>query len=232
MIKDISFLTLEECQEVRRIIYDLKRFWNQTDTYEPAYTLGVATYRHAPPNPLPLYYAKARLFNPLLREHLGWLYDRLLMILAEELGQPTCYREDLALPGFHIFVAHEIWKVNVLQAHVDGQFKYHHWAPEAEVHFQRPLSFTLAISLPKAGGGLDMWDLNQEECVGISKLDRLNLLATKKVTYHPYTVGKIALHIGKIYHRIGNLESMETGDERITLQGHGLLCQGTWQLYW
>jgi hypothetical protein len=40
------------------------------------------------------------------------------------------------------------------------------------------------------------------------------------------------LHSGHILHQIAPVAETDPEDERITLQGHGLYCAGTWFLYW
>src|SRR4051794_40611961 len=49
-----------------------------------------------------IYQRRAMKLNPIFRERLGWLYDRLAKTLAHALRAPTRYPDDLALPGFHV----------------------------------------------------------------------------------------------------------------------------------
>ena len=50
--------------------------------------------------------------------------------------------------------------------------------------------------------------------------------------YHAYEVGKLALSSGLYVHQAAPGRNLQLDDERITLQGHGIFYQGTWQLYW
>ena len=47
----------------------------------------------------------------------------------------------------------------------------------------------------------------------------------------PYKVGRASYHVGPIWHQImPGYELLDT-DRRITLQGHGVKCDGVWRLY-
>ena len=47
----------------------------------------------------------------------------------------------------------------------------------------------------------------------------------------PYRVGMAVCHSGHRLHQIAS-HDFAPGDERITLQGHGIMRKGVWQLYW
>jgi hypothetical protein len=51
-------------------------------------------------------------------------------------------------------------------------------------------------------------------------------------TFHPYTPGVLMLHSGHTLHQIAAVDQVYPDDERITLQGHGLYCDGAWTIYW
>ena len=51
-------------------------------------------------------------------------------------------------------------------------------------------------------------------------------------TFHPYTPGVLMLHSGHTLHQIAAVDQAYPDDERITLQGHGLYCDGAWTIYW
>ena len=95
----IDMLTEKECAEVLSVIHDLVGYKSRT-------RLGAASYKGLPLvgkqiNKY-LYHRRAMKLNPIFRERLGWLYDRLAKTLAHTLGAPTRYPDDLALPGFHV----------------------------------------------------------------------------------------------------------------------------------
>ena len=51
-------------------------------------------------------------------------------------------------------------------------------------------------------------------------------------TFHPYTPGVLMLHSGHTLHQIAAVDKAYPDDERITLQAHGLHCDGGWTIYW
>ena len=76
------------------------------------------------------------------------------------------------------------------------------------------MSFTLAVALPQSGGGLNVRENR------------------KQVTHIPYHAGRLVLHRGDVLHQIAPTPQVRAGDERITLQGHGVLYRGVWHFYW
>ena len=58
------------------------------------------------------------------------------------------------------------------------------------------------------------------------------MIASRTVAYHPYRIGGLVLHSGHKVHQIAPANDGQRGDERITLQGHGIRCGGVWNLYW
>lgn len=213
-------------------MHDLKSYWIKRDPWVPFYTLGAASYLDAVGNSRPTYYSKAKHDNPILWEHFKWLYERLSDKLARTLGEPIAYPPMLALPGFHIYLWCLVFERPVFSIHRDLQYTLLDWKSSTGIDFTRPISFTLAIKLPKSGGGLYIWNLDHEEIRGLPRPEIDRLIGSRKKTFHPYKAGKLILHSGHQVHQVAPMQNAQPDDERITLQGHGLLCQGTWQLYW
>ena len=142
--------------------------------------------------------------------------------------------------------------------HCDIQYKEHgcYWKCFEEVDFANPLSFTLAIRLPEHGGGLFIWDhvdfddelinsfnfqTNEEKSVWLDSIDNNpNLWENDsaggyKPTGHPiieeYTEGNMIYFTGHLLHQIIPGQKIVPTDRRITIQGHGLKCDGVWRLY-
>ncbi|VVU95454.1 hypothetical protein CPAV1605_1205 [seawater metagenome] len=46
-----------------------------------------------------------------------------------------------------------------------------------------------------------------------------------------YSIGYLYLHDGNHYH-IMKPSKIGKNEYRITLQGHGILCNGVWNIYW
>lgn len=175
------------------------------------------------------YYRSASRHNSILKESFAGLYERVFNALSEHLHAPVRHCERFAVPGFHIFFAHPYFEKPVAPIHCDLQYQLLDWE---NPNISHPLSFTLAIALPHAGAGLKIWDLDQKELEGLSAWQQKSLFDTRKQTYVPYEVGSMILHSGNTAHQIAPMTGTTPGEERITLQGHAILSDGTWQLYW
>lgn len=232
-ITNIDFLTPQDCLEVHSALHGLRKLWIQQHPYFPFYTLGVASYLHkASGNIISQYNTLLKSYNTLLWQNLGWLYERLAYTLTQKLAAPTQYPDRLALPGFHIFLSHKAFDQPIASIHCDLQYRQHKWEPKEAADFNNPISFTLAIRLPKTGAGMNIWNLyhSQVDKLPHSAIERLT--ESEKKYFHAYELGKITLHSGHFIHQIAHIKNIQPDDERITLQGHGLLFQGVWHLYW
>ena len=98
----------------------------------------------------------------LLREHFDWLYARVMNKLSVHLQALVRTADELALPGFHVWQGLSV-PTSSLSIHFDLQYLSVPWPDVARSDHSRPLSFTLPIALPRAGGGLNTWDLSFEE---------------------------------------------------------------------
>ena len=162
-MEEQTLLTAEECREVRTAVYDLEAHWTRRHPQVPFFTLGVASYLDARRDAAAGYHAAARRLNPLLGERFGWLHGRLADRLSRVLAAPVVYRASCALPGFHIFEWCLAFEQPVGSVHQDLQYQYLDWRPAEQQDFRNPISFTLAIALPRTGGGLRVWDAGHEE---------------------------------------------------------------------
>ena len=230
-ISRLSLLTEQECWEVRSVVQELKDFWLQRNPTLPFYTLGAASYLDAVEDQQD-YYSKAQIYNPILRDRLGWLYERLADTLAQSLKAPTSYHDELALPGFHVYLACKLFEQPIASIHCDSQYKLVNWKSPSDIDFAHPISFTLAISLPKFGGGLNTWDLHYQEIIKLSHVEFVQLLKSRAKNYHPYQIGQMILHSGHTVHQAAPGKNIQPDDERITLQGHAFFNQGCLELYW
>jgi hypothetical protein len=224
----IDVLTEDECARVRSVVHEMKKHWARDRLGFAAYKLKPFVDRRIGAIGRLLYYLSAKRLNPMLRTKLGWMYDRIEERLAVALGAPTCYPSDLALPGFHVFVQ----PIRDKAIHFDGQHRHLNWGRAGAVDLEHPLSFTLAIALPRSGAGLNLWDITQPECRGLSSDQRKQLMRSRHKVFIPYRLGKMVCHSGYGMHQIADSMDFVPGDERITLQGHGIMRNGVWQLYW
>ena len=227
----LEILSAPECEDVRGIVQSLRAEWIQRAPL-PFFTLGAATYMDAVGGRREHYAALAERFNPTLQRHFGWLHDRVTAELARILGRPVVPAPGLAVPGFHIFLAHPAFTRPLASVHLDLQYQEHDWTPFGDADFDHPISFTLSVALPVAGGGLLIWPQGIAESRRRSKAEFAHLLANEPPTFVPYSPGSLVVHDGHLVHQIAPLSQMVRGDERITLQGHALRCGDRWYAYW
>lgn len=249
-ISEIDLLTPDERGEVRKALDEMRPHWIQRHPTAPFFTLGASNYFDIAYNPIQPYYRFAALFNPVMREHLGWLYDRIAQSLSAHFGEPVEYREGLAMPGFHILLSdksfetaqdltHLEWfkakgKADIVAnaIHCDTAHLVVNWGTKEGIDFEHPISITLSIALPKSGAGLNYWDYGLEKTEGMSQKDMKEFLLSSERHYHAYREGTMVIHSGLRYHQMAPMKDLQSTDERITLQGHGVRCNGTWQLFW
>lgn len=138
---------------------------------------------------------------------------------------------------------------------------YDVWDSVGNPDYEEPLSFTLPLELPSNGGGLFIWDwknMSEEEIESFnfqdqeSKEKQLNewydprdddefWYHSTSLNYNPiydskpkvveYKVGRLFYHTGHVLHQIIPGFDLKPDDRRITLQGHGIKCDGVWQIY-
>ena len=220
----------ERCAEWSQRVLALREHWHQRHWCAPFFTLGAAAYLDGPEPGL--YEDRRKNGNPLLRKH----FDDLLEVVRERLEQalsaPCAFAERFALPGFHIYLGSPVF-ADSGRIHWDNQFRHLDWSPWQEVDREHPLSFTIALRLPRCGGGLKSWQVPGSACAGRPAAEIRALLAAAPSTTQTYALGGGMLHDGLDIHQAVLMdEDADSEDARITLQGHGMRCDGTWILYW
>jgi hypothetical protein len=237
LVETIPMLDERECDELRREVYELQPHWVQRLPGLPMYSLGAALYldaAHALHNGGQpgerMYVAIAAKYNPILLQHFAPLYRRLEEVLSKRLGGPVAFPPDKALPGFHVFLAHPAFTQMTASVHADLQYQLTDWSWARSV--SRPFSFTVAISLPQQGGGLNVWDITVRQWGLLPPEQLSHALRQSGPRYFAYQRGHLALQCGHLMHQIATPKRLVDGDDRLTFQGHGLLCDGIWQLYW
>lgn len=248
----IDTLTNQEVQKAIDIIESLNDIWVQR--YEAdSYTLGATLYEDIKkPGGVSTYIHIARNINPILEKNFGWLYDIVIQKLSQEFDEQFKLTDKLGYPGFHIF-GHRPGKlnselsVNVMQTpvaaiHYDRQYEdlssYWRTTFYSDIDYANPLSFTLSIELPKNGGGLSTWGINDYEPDNdyvkfLKKLDYSNheYGYIGAPDFVPYTIGKMFYFVGDMLHQISPAYKMDYTDRRITLQGHAIKCKNIWRVY-
>jgi hypothetical protein len=232
---------------IRRGVYSESTGFAATEDPVDFYTLGAATYIDCKLNKQVYEYINEQVSNNL-RSDFDWLYDTLVYNLWDEIG-PCEISSELAPPGFHIFgcksneepteATKNYMEKSTATIHVDLQQEQHMsvWDKFDEVDLVNCLSFTLPLQIPISGAGLNTWEddslkcyeLNDDYCKSIKKLDYGEYSPPNVVI--PYSVGKLFYFIGPLKHQIAPGNKLILSDRRITLQGHGVKCDGVWQLY-
>ena len=228
-MQQFAVLDRSQCVRIRDSIYDLQSQWIRRDLYRPFYTLAVASYMDAVGSSTH-YMQRAQYTNPVLREHFGWLYERIACELEKYLNGPVVYEERFALPGFHIFQYSDSARNERASLHFDLQYQQLPWEFPLDAIY--PISFTLSISIPLTGAGLWTWNVDYSEISGKPRSEFHRLLGSREKTYQSYVNGSIVVHSGHTLHEIAAMPQMHETEERITFQGHGLLHSGVWHLYW
>ena len=233
-INSINLLSDLECEQASSIVYSLKESWIHRHPFAPYYTLGAATYLDVIRNKHD-YYGLAKVNNLILIKSLDWLYEKLIEILETYLQAPVKLTQDKALPGFHIYLGFKLFELSVAPIHCDLQQHSLNWNKTEQTDFNNPISFTLPIALPKTGSGLNIWDstltyetLQTDE----NKQEIEQSIKFEEKTFHPYQLGQMIIHSGLAAHQAVIGKELKQGEDRITLQGHALFSQGSWQLYW
>ncbi len=220
-VDEHSFLSVVDCDAVLREVHAQRPAWCRRMEQAPFFTLGTAAYLDAV-GADNRYLTLAAASNQILQSRFPELFQRLAARLEEILDAPVAYAGNLAWPGFHVFPADRLFLHPIASVHLDLQYQLVPWPDEPPADFTKPLSFTLPIALPRAGGGLSYTTTARSKPHSSAQLD----------LYQPYRIGHLYLHSGHLLHQIAPLRAFSPDDQRITLQGHAVRQGGVWQLYW
>lgn len=235
-MQTLNLLTDQQVKKVIDHIDALSDKWEQRNAPLPFFTLGAASYLDTSKVSNRRYYDKATRLNPILMTHFGWLYDQVIDGMQQATGKKCRLADGQALPGFHIFKAHQQFLSPVASMHIDLQYKTLLWQEAQRVDLEtNTLSFTLALELPKSGAGLNTWPESHEDLMAMPFWSTLlgNTEVQSECTFVEYQVGNMVVHSGELLHQIAPLREFNPEDRRITLQGHAVLSHGdTYLLYW
>jgi len=231
-ILTVALFEAAECAELASRVRAHEPHWTRRSTNE-FFTLGAASYM----DDGPIYLERANTINPLLEAGFGDLHERIRTALTEQLGAPCAFAAPFALPGFHIWRVPGIPTRAEASLHFDMQYERVPFPEHARSGFEKPISFTLPLVLPRCGGGLTVWDVTVDQVNAFYRrtgysvtLEDLRLLLTSR--HHAYEPGTLVVHSGHMLHQIAPVPAVEPDDERISLQGHGIFYDGEWKLYW
>jgi hypothetical protein len=108
------------------------------------------------------------------------------------------------------------------------------WQRFQHADFNNALTFTLSLQLPHSGSGLDVWKNPGDTDAGkkfnaMPASEHAELITDYE--FVPYQTGSLTYFTGHVVHRVAGRHRLRIDDRRITLQGHGVKCDGTWYLY-
>lgn len=248
-IQEVEILSDQESEKVRKIVLSLKNKWTPRHLKYPVYSLGAVNYFDIPEHRNPPYMKYAKECNPILWKNLDWMYKILKDKLSIILGRPVGFNHNIALPGFHIFEFHDVFRKPEsvthheffrrrdnpstypgVPIHADTSYLLINW--DLDTDLNNPLSFTVGIDLPETGSGLKVWNLRLNETFNHSEDEILSLIQSRTSKLYCYKPGRLILHDGKSYHQAWSGEDIKPGEMRMTLQGHGIFTKGQWILYW
>jgi hypothetical protein len=230
MIERIPMLSIAECDAIAERVLGLDSFFSRRHDDLPSFTLGGAAYLDITAGGFPRYLITKSRGNKVLRRHFGELLERVASVLSSALGKDAFLTSRFALPGFHIFRHHPGIGRLAPVLHFDLQDYDLEIAGERRAMARR--SFTVAVRMPKAGAGIEIWDLWHHEVADLPFDEARRLGAERRMDRHAYVLGELFLHTGDQLHQIDDSYPIEPGDDRITLQGHAIETDRGFEVYW
>lgn len=209
-------------------IFELREYWTPRLNDLPFWTLGRASYKDYH---LHNYATLAYDMNEILREQFKDFYKDQLQFFADKLKAPCKYRDDISLPGFHIFQSHPAFLNPMARAHVDVPFNNFKWG--RDMTMDSVFTHVGAVQMPRAGGCMRAW-----WDVGVKELADYGLeYCLKEIEKTPgeeveHVVDTMIIHSGAFFHRVDPFREHEPDGWRITLQSHAIKLDGVWYLYW
>jgi hypothetical protein len=190
--------------QVAYIVKLLERegLWESRSDQFPFYTIGKNSYQ----DNIEDYFHNPEDINVMLLAKLGDFYEEMLKILSEHEGRQVKLDPGLSIPGFHIFPAS--YKTKVGPWHVDIPHE------KLGLGSEHAKAYTVAIEMPRGGGGIDFYKEDEEP-------DHIE-----------YKTGYLYIHDGMLPHRIAGFREVHPGDYRITLQGHIISRYGELVTFW
>ena len=228
-VAELDVLEAAEAEEVAAEVRGLAAAWRKRSPRFDFYTLGGNAYMDlaGAADAQVSYFAPLRDVNEFLDEHFEGLYERLAIRLGDAVGLEAHYPDDLARPGFHIWLGESIPHSARASVHFDLQYLGVLKRPQYAA-CTGTVSFTLPVQLPANGSGLNVWP----ECTYPAPAAAVQAAQRRAPTVIGYRAGMAVVHTGHVLHQIGVTDSPAGDDIRMTFQGHGLVRGGQLLLYW
>mgnify|MGYP003123225346 FL=1 len=174
-------------------VLSMKDKWiDRSDKY-PFFTLGRCAYLDGKTD---AYYNNLKKENEMMIHAFAELYTEIGIVLNSVFAEDIYLTTELRVPGFHIFPSDKKFLA------ISG--KWHQDHPHVTLGLDNidSYAFTLAVKLPKSGGGMDYFDdFHQAQHLAYNEKD-------------------LVIHSGQTIHRIAGMKEYTPNEYRITLQGH------------
>jgi len=174
-------------------VLSAKDKWISRSKDYPFYTLGRGAYLDGKTKE---YYKNLSVENEIMIHTFADLYTQIGVVLNSVFAEDVYLTTQLRVPGFHIFPSDKKF------LKITGN--WHQDYPHTTLGLDDidSYAFTLAVKLPKSGGGMDYIDeFHQQQHLAYNEKD-------------------LVIHNGQIIHRIAGMKKYIPNEYRITLQGH------------
>lgn len=227
----VPCLDSAECIRAGKLVERIRSNW--ISRYK-LHTVGTTTHmdwRHGPPEPSVV--EEMNRSNLLIRGCFAFVFTKIKSELESLLNAPVKLVDWIPVPGCMIYNGPVVGKIED-RSHIDLQFELHDWSRFKDIDFSNPITFTLPIRLPSYSSGVKFWPRRVHSKYSEEhQIDQFIKFVDPGVErFVPYKVGMMVVHPGTYLHAIENDEAGIDETPRITLQGHALLCDGVWRLYW
>ena len=157
MLKHLQLITEQEAANIANVVLSLNSSFKNYANNKFS-ILGAASYANSGKE----YSNIIKHTNPILINNFKNLFDKVKVFLESNLEKECFFDKNLSYPGFHIFYAnHSDSLLPSTSLHIDTPYELHKEYLNKnyeKINFDFPLTFTLALKLPKSGAGLYYWD--------------------------------------------------------------------------
>ena len=182
-----------DTESIVQTILLMKAMWISRSKDYPFFTLGRGAYLDGKTKE---YYKNLSAENEMMVQTFAELYTEVGKALNSVFAEDIYLTTQLRVPGFHIFPSDKKF------LKITGNWHQDHPHVTLGLEDVDSYAFTLAIKLPKSGGGMDYIDeFHQRQHLAYNEKD-------------------LVIHNGQTIHRIAGMKEYTPNEYRITLQGH------------